>query len=421
MLLTQEKILAKIQADLNALAIELGFVDDKGRPLYYFHGELSTYDNYDWIKSIETYSVDKKLKYLPVIPFALIRDNSTASSGETINERLDEYSFYAYIKPNQRDDIREIFETYMARENMDHNLVEIDGSNVLKRFANFTIDDEELAGAPDGNSRHQLVMTFTYDIFELNLTSSKDYEFLLDQIPVKYVSWRIEKANMIIANNKSVPTGTSIMNVNKLHEIVVVCELYLDKTNASSVKVRDDLVSLVKTNTLYDLEIRLDGQSFFQHEVILNGGKTVDVPPQINTMEVTFGLAYKRATIKIGTMTNLDTHNEPIMEEIPIIGYKFGHAAALYTATYFGDNASKSRVVGLAKGLLLTVPVLTSDSEVMTTIIGEVLGKVYTNRYIIDITYLDVTRRYELVLNDSAIETNDAAYDTLNLVFVEGK
>lgn len=423
MLLEQEKILNKVRADLNALAIELGFVDDEGRPLYHFYGELSTYDNYDWIKSIETYNADDTLKYLPIIPFALIRDNSVPSSGETINERLDEYSFYTYIKTHQIDDIREIFETYMARENMDNNLVEIEGSNVLKRFSNFIIDDEELAGAPDGDSRHQVVMSFSYDIFELSLTSSKDYELLIDDVRVKYLSWRFEKANMVIANNSNTNAGTILQNVNKLHEVVLVCELYLDKSNTSVLKVRDDLFSLHKTNTSYKLELKLDGESIFTDNVILNGGKTTDVPPQINTMEVTFALSYERAAISIGLLGVTDENGEQVLERIPVLKYKFGHAAALYTATYFGDNSSRSRVVGLAKGILLTVPVLVNEPEdsIMNIIIQEVLGKVYTNHYVVQFTYLGITREYQLVLNESAIESDDAAYDIVSLIFVEAK
>lgn len=421
MLLSQEAVLAKIKADLNALAIELGFVDDEGRPLYFFHGQVSTYDNYDWIKAIETYNDDNKLKYLPVIPIALIRENSTASTGQTITERLDEYSLFGHIKTEDIANIRELIETYMARKNMDENLVELEGSTVLMNYTNFMISDEELLGAPDGESRHVLHLSFTYDIFESSLASSKDYTLLIDDIPVKYLSWRLEKANMLIANNKNTPTGTMLQNVNKLHEVVIVCELYIDKSNASALKVREDIVSLVKTNTEYKIEIRHEDTPLFVSKVIFNGGKTTDTPPQINTMEVTFALSYDKVGIKIGLIGRVDGDGNQVFEDIPVIAYKFGHAAALYTATYMGDNASKSTVVGAAKGYMVTLPVLTSGSDVMKDIISEVLGKVYTNKYVFEVTYLDLVYLYQVVIHDSAIESTDAAYDVMSVVLVEAK
>ena len=423
MLLTQEQILAKIKSDLNALVIELGFVDDKGRPLYFFHGELSTYDSYDWIKSIETYGEDDELKYLPIIPFALIRTNSTTSAGETIKERLDEYDFSCLIRAGEKEDIREIFETYMARENITNNLVQIEDSNVLKNFSNFVIDDEQLPGAPDGNSRHQCILQFTYNIFESSLTSSKDYTLLIDDIPVKYVSWRFEKANMVVANSDNSPSGKVLTNLNKLHEITLVCELYLDKENISAMKVREDLFAMFKTNTSYKVQLQCDGEDLFNQNMVLNGGKTTDTPPQINAMEVTFALSYERAKIRIGISGEFTDPENPgqVFEDIPIATYKFGHAAALYTATFFGDNASKSQVVGLAKGIALTVPILMSGSIVMESLLSEVLGKVYTNKYAIEITYLNVTRYYIVVLTESAITSDDAAYDIVTLVFSEAK
>lgn len=417
-MLTQDQILNKIKSDLNTLAIELGYVDDEERPLYYFHGEVSTYDNYDWIKSIETYNMEiKNLKYLSIIPFALIRDASNPSNGEKIMERLDEYAFYAYIKTSQIDGVRDLLEEYMFRENMTNNLVEIEGSNVLKHFSNFAIDDEELLGAPDGESRHQVTLMFTYDIFESSLTSSKDYVLKIDGEEIKYLSWRFEKANMVIANNQNSPSGTQITNVNKLHEITMVCELYLDKNSAAIQKIKDDLTSQTRTNTSYEVDLTSDGTTFLKTSMILNGGKTTDTPPQINTMEVTFALSYERLNIRLG----LYDRPEQLLEPLPVVNYKIGHAAALYTATYFGDNASRSKVVGLAKGFMITIPIMTSGSTLMTSLLDEVLGKVYTNVYTLEVTYLGVVKLFNVVLNDSAIESTDAAYDIISLVFVEAK
>lgn len=420
-LLTQEQILAKIKADLNALVIELGYVDEDGNPLYYFHGEVSTYDNYDWIKAIEIYTQDEVLKYLPIIPFALIREDSVASAGETINERLDTYSFYSYIKTEQKDAVRFILETYMARENMDENLVEVDGSNVLKNFSNFNIDDEELIGAPDGSSRHQVHMAFTYDIYELGLISSKDYELLIDDRKVKYLSWRFEKANMVIANNENTDAGTRLLNVNKLHEVVLVCELFIETENPSSLKVREDIFSLNKTNTSYNIKLKCKDEYLFNQDVVFNGGKTVDTPPQVNTMEVTFALSYQRIKLEVGLFNNVDAQGNQIFENIPVYKYKFGHASALHTATYLGDNAAKSRIIGLAKGLAVIIPVLMNNSAVMVDIIGEVLGKVYTNKYAVRITFLGVVRTYEWVISESSIESEDAAYDSIAVTFSEAK
>lgn len=421
-MLNQETILAKIQADLNALVIDLGFIDGEGRPLYYFYGEVSTYDNYDWIKSIETYNEDSVLRYLPVIPFALIRDNSTPSAAEHINERLDEYSLYGFLKTSQMADVRLIFETYMTNENMENNLTTLDTSTVLKVFSNFVIDDETLTGAPDGESRHQATLKFTYDIFEDALTSSKDWELLIDNVPAKYLSWRFEKANMTIANSANTTSGLVLNNLDKLHEVVLVCEIYLDTSNSASNKLRDDVFSWNRTNILYNIKLTLKGETVFERGMTVNGGKTTDTPPQINTVEVTFAPSYQRASVLLGLVGEVDGSGEQVYTNIPVYTYKFGHAAALYTATYFGNNASKSSTVGLAKGILLIIPVLTDTTNtVMQAIVKEVLGRVYTNKYALKLDYLGETYTYTTVLNDSAIESSDAAYDVMSLVFVEAK
>ncbi len=49
-------------------------------------------------------------------------------------------------------------------------------SYFLKTFSNFLIDDEQLVGAPDGESRYQVSLTFSYDIFERNKKLIKSYK-----------------------------------------------------------------------------------------------------------------------------------------------------------------------------------------------------------------------------------------------------
>lgn len=419
-MISQEQILAKIEADLNALVVSMGFVDSNNIPLYYFHGELSSYDNYNWIKAVE-YKINNAPKYLNIIPFALIRDTSTPSNGELIEERFDEFSLYAYIKSPSREDIREILETYMYNENNTDNPGVVASDNVLKEFTNFVIDDEELTGAPDGETRQQVNLKFTYDIFEGSLASSQDYELLLDGEKIKYLSWRFEKANMVVANSSNTLTGTDIGNANKLHEITFVCELYINKSSTAITKLRNDIFSQVKTNVKYALELKFNGTTLFTRDVVLNGAKATDTRPQINCYDVTFGLSYDRLGLQIGVVGNNDTNGEQIYEDVPVFGYKIVHASALQTATYMGDNKSRSRIIGQAKSFGFTMPVLISGSEVISTLYKEILGEVYTNRYALKLTFLGLTFLYTVVLNNGDISGDDAAYDIITPTFVEAK
>ena len=85
-----------------------------------------------------------------------------------------------------------------------------------------------------------------------------------------------------------------------------------------------------------------------------------------------------------------------------------------------GDNASKSTIIGGAKGISLVVPVL-QQNPLMTAFATEILAKVYTNKYNVKIQFLGVVQEFVWVLSDSSIEVNDAAYDTLQLNFMEAK
>ena len=420
-MITQDQVLSKVIGDLNALVLTLGFKDTKGNPFYVFYGEVATYESYNFIKSLESVGTDEKLKYVPIIPVALIRDDSTPSAGETINERLDRYQLFCYIKDTAKDDMRLLFETYMANENMVNNLSELDGTTILKNFSNFIIDNEAMVGAPDGESRHQVSLKFSYDLFESSLTTSKDYKLLIDGKEIKYLSWRFEKANMFISNSANTTTGKDLNNTNKLHEITLHCELYIDKTNTVITKLLNNIYSTTKTNVSYKVQLQKNGVDVFNLEMIQNGGKTTDTPPQINTIQVTFALSYKRIGISSGILGNVDTDGNQVYEDLPIYSYKFGHAASLYTAAYMGDNASKSTVVGLAKGLVLVVPVLTSGSVVMNEFIKEALGKIYTKKYIFKFTFLSLSYTYIMILKDTIVGSDDAAYDSLSLSFEEAK
>lgn len=418
--MTQDQVLAKIKSDLNNLVIELGLVDEEGVPLYSFYGEVSNYDDYDWIKSLATITSEGRLRYVPIIPFVLIRTSSVPSSGEKIQERIEEYSMYFFIKSGTEEDIRLIFETYMGRENYENNPERTAGGTIFKKFFNYEIGQEELSGAPDGLGRHQVDVNFSYDFFESNLVASNDYELFINGEKVKYLSWRLEKGNMIIANSPNILGGKDIINVDKLHEISLVTELYLDRTNESVVKVYEDLLSLTKTNALYEIEIRLGGVQHFKANMIISGGRMSDIPPQIDTIIPTFSLSYKKLGLSIGIAGNV-VNGEQVFEDIPVYDYKFGHAAAMYTSAYFGNNASKSTKVGAAKAFAFVIPVLVSDSEVTTRLIEEILEQDYVTIYTIKLTYLGVVRIYNVVLDTSGVEGSDAAYDNFKLVFLEAK
>ena len=421
-MLTLEQIKDRIQTDLNQLAIDLGYVDNDGVPTIAFYGEVATYADYDWITSTKFVLDDDTLQYLPISPFALIRENSAPSAGELITERLDEFVLYFYVKTKDIPAITNILEEYINLENHENNLVEISGAKVLKRLSNFIIDDEELFGAPDGESRHQVSFAMGYDIFEGNILTSKDYKVTIDGEEVKYISFRFEKSNLVSPNTANKNTGTGVTGLGtdaalgRLHEFAIVFDLFIDRTSTAIKKILADADSYTTINKTYEIEITslTDPVVFsFQRKMLANGFKISNTLPQISSIEVTMTPAYAKSKLKIGLVGDE-------LVEIPIITYKFGHQAALKTAAYFDDNASKSKVIGLAKGLVVVVPVL-QEVDIISEMVKETLSHVYTNIYTVEFEYLGTTVSWNFVITQSTLEGDDAAYDTLQLSFAEAR
>lgn len=422
MSLSLEQVKDKIQNELNALVLDMGYVSQDNKPLIYFHGEVSNYDDYSWIKSINIAALDEAVRYLPITPFALILEKSTPSSGELIEERVDEYSVYFYIRTRDKDIVQALMEAYIMQENYEGNLSQYLDVKILKHLTDFSIGDEDLQGSPDGEGRRQVTLSITYDMFEARLLTSKDYVVKVDGQLVPYVSFRFEKSNMVIPNVANTSTGTSLSGIavanemGTLHEYSLVIDFYIDKTSTPIQKMMSEMASINKVNTKYQVEIYDSSKNVLDFFETLNiqGFKFTNVLPQISTLTVTFGLAYSRMGLKI------KKSGDALFEDLPILTGKISHLPALKTATYMGDNASKSTIVGLSKSVSILVPII-RGSSVITMIVEETLKAVYSNKYTLQVVFLGITKEYEMVLADSSIDVKDAAYETMSLTFVEAK
>ena len=194
--------------------------------------------------------------------------------------------------------VREIIEVYQDLENHEDNLTQYGDSKILKKLLNFEIGEEELIGAIDGIPRKQVQLTLNYDMFEERLLTSKDYTLTVDTEEVAYVSFRFEKSNMVIPNIPNASSGTSVSGIaitgsmGVLHEFTLVVDFYVDKESIAVKKLLSDMTSTTKVNQKYAIRIKDTSGNVvdFQQDMVAQGFKFNNQPPQISTVSITFGL-----------------------------------------------------------------------------------------------------------------------------------
>jgi len=414
MKLTLDAVLSYILGSLNQYSVNAGHVDVNGDPKYVFFGEHFTMPNYDWRKSLIKIDYFGRMKAIPVIPTVLVRDSSLSSTGSQINTCFNSFTLHIYIKPDQVNNIRLVLEDFIRDENDNNAIASIEGYQVLKSYESFSIDDEAFLGAPDGESRHRLTLEFTLDAFDDGLVTSADFELRINDVTCEYLSWRFEKAHMMLSNEPNDLNGKSLYSVDYVHEFGFTVELFWNEENPSVQTIRNELFSYTEINRSYKVELLFKGNNILaQRNMIIAGSRTQDVPPQIQTFVLTFEYEHKRAGVRVRTDSGTYT-------DLPVYAFAYVYNAQPHTATYFGSNVVKNTKVGIANGWNITFPMVEGD-PLIEQMVHEVFSEVSDNTYWLEITYFGRTYEYPVILVESRIETDNAAYDLLSVAFVRAR
>jgi len=416
MKLTLDAVLQYVLKGLNQYTYDMGYTDVNGDPKYVFFGEHFTMPNYDWRKSVIKLDAFGRAKFIPIIPTVLTRETAISSTGSQVNTCFNTFTLHFYIKPEQITDIQLILENFIRVENDINALTAIEEYQVLKSYGAFTIDDEEFLGAPDGESRHRVTLDFTLDAFDDGLVTSAAFELVINGITTTYLSWRFEKANMMLANKPDTPQGMNLYGIDYLHEMGLVVELFWDENNSAVQQIRNDLFCHYVINKSYDVKLLFNGVNLLEDKpMIITGNRTQDVPPQLNTFILTFEYVNLRAGVRIKNITS-DTYTD----DIPVYAFAYVYNAQPHSATYFGSNVVKNTKVGVANGWNITFGMV-QGNPLIEQMVDEVFNEVGYNTYMIEITYFGRVYEYPVIIAESRIETDNAAYDLLSLTFVRAK